>query len=303
MEAYTLSDRSIINSVLEAFRRKPKQVVAQDTLRAQFYREWCWRYIYAMFKFDIPKEWDYEYFLEGILSGSGLLGVSDTTAGVIALRCSGSGVNIYNHATHLIFANPVLGSWKREIDVDCVPLFLDGKTLQTQNSPINIVVSYFAESLAQCDGTISQNLMNSRIGAIVECEDKREAQTAKAVMDAFYNGEPVAFTKAGMYNKINILQARNTYVSNEIQDLKRAIKNDFFSMFGYNNTNYNKKARQTVSEVDANNGEVMGGITYWLECCRKQLDAANKMFGLNLSVSMRPWTEVVEEIGEGDNIE
>lgn len=288
----------LVEAVSSILGIKPKDVIAQDTLRTEFYREWCWKYIYAMFKIDIPEWWDKGYFLDNILQGKGLVGVSDTEVGVVALKCAATGLNIYSHPTSLIFDNPILGTFEKIIDVDCVPLFFDEHVLKKNISPMCNVVNYFSQILAQCDGTISQNLMNSRIAAIVECQDKRDAKTARAVMDEIYNGAPVVFTEVGTTGKLNMFQAKNTYVSNEIQDLKRALKNDFLSMFGYNNTNYTKKSRQTISEVESNNAEIVGGITYWLETMQEQMKKTNEMFGLNLSISMRPWAEVKEMVGD-----
>lgn len=288
----------LVEAVSSALGIKPKNVIAQDTLRTQFYQEWCWKYIYAMFKIEMPEHWDRGYVLKSLFKDSGLIGVSDTELGVVPLRCSASGLNLYDHPTTLIFDNYILGSFSKIIDVDCVPLFFDENVLERHISPMCNVVNYFSQILAQCDGTISQNLMNTRIATIVECADKREAKTARAVMDEIYNGSPVVFTEVGMVGKVNILQAKNTYVSNEIQDLKRSIKNDFLSMFGYNNTNYTKKSRQTISEVESNNAEIIGGLTYWLETMQEQIKKVNAMFGLNLSISMRPWAEVQEMVGD-----
>ena len=302
MGVYILSNSTrltpgIVRAVANALGVKPKEVIAQNTIRTEFYTRWCWRYIYAMFKFNLPETWDKGYFMKHLLKGSGILGVTDTKFGIVALKCSPYGLNLYEHPTNLTFAVPALATFDREIGVDCVPLFMDDLSLELHVSPLVNCVNYFAEILAQCDGTISQNLMNSRVLVVVESEDKREAATARALIESLYSGEPVAFTKTGMAGKINILQAKNSYVSNEIQDLKRALKNDFLSMFGYNNTNYTKKARQTVSEVDSNNAEIVGGITYWLETLREQMKQANELFGLNLSVEMRPWAEVEEIVG------
>ena len=280
--------------MLEVFEQKPRDVEAQFRERTLYYAEWCWRYIFAMFKFSISKEWDYNYFIANLIGGKGMLGITDTEVGVIPLRCSATGINFWEMPTELIFDNPVLKSFTRKINVDCVPLYLDAIVMRKGYNVVEQEVRYYSQLLAQCDGTISQNLMNSRLMAIGEAEDRNQAKTMKAAMECLYNGEPFVCTEVGISSRINILQARNTYVSNEIQDLKRAIKNDFFSTFGYNNTNYNKKARQTVSEVDANNGEIEGGITYWLETLKRQIEKANKMFDLDISIEKREWSDVVK---------
>lgn len=288
--------RDIWNSIKSAFANEPQDVHAQTALMTTHFNRWCWKYIYSMLDIQIPKEWDKGYFLEELYAGNGVLGISDTALGVIALRASAAGVNVYNRPTTLIFAPPTIDGFTKEIGIDCVPIYVDEDCLNYMRTPFNQMVAYYSEILAQCISTISVNLMNSRIAIVGESDSKQDSATLKSIMNDIYEGRPATFTKKGISANLNFIQARNTYVSNEIHDLMRAIRNDFLSELGYNNTNYNKKARQSVSEVDANNAEIIGGVTYWYETLKKQFDKANEMFGLSLSVKMRPWHELEKEV-------
>mgnify|MGYP002762788820 FL=1 len=295
-----MSKRTFWEALKSAFANEPQEVKAQESLLCIHFARWCWKYIYAMLDIKLPEDWDKGYFLRQLYTENGLLGVSDTVLGIIPLRCSAVGVNVWNHPTDLLFAPPTINSFQKKIDVDCVPIYVDEDCLENSISPFVVMVNYYSQLLAQCIGTISVNLMNSRIAIIAESDSKQDSATIKSIMNDIYNGKPATFTKKGIASNVNFVQAKNTYVSNEIHDLMRAIRNDFLSELGYNNTNYNKKARQTISEVESNNAEIIGGVTYWYETLKEQFDKANKMFGLKLSVKMRPWHEVQEMVGDVD---
>ena len=293
-----MSRRTLWQALKSSLANEPQRVEAQESLLTLHFRRWCWKYIYAMLDITIPKEWDKGYFLSQLFRENGLLGISDTSLGVIPLRCSAVGVNVWNKPTELLFSPPTIETFQKKIDVDCVPIYVDEECINNSVSPFPAMVNYYAQLLAQCIGTISVNLMNSRIAIIAESDSKQDSATIKSIMHEIYNGEPATFTKRGISSSVNFIQAKNTYVSNEIHDLMRAIRNDFLSELGYNNTNYNKKARQTVSEVESNNAEIVGGVVYWYETLNSQFEKANEMFGLELSVKMRPWHEIKKIEGD-----
>ena len=75
---------------------------------------------------------------------------------------------------------------------------------------------------------------------------------------------------------------------------------------GIPNANTDKRERLISSEVNANNVETATRCELWLETIRKELDKANSMFNLSLSVDWRvnPKTEIADGwSGRDDNNE
>ena len=250
-----------------------------------------WFYVRALFRkamsiyelSGMPEEWDLDYFMS-VLFSQGFLTITDTAMGVLPLRCGISGINVFNHPTTVIIANPVLGNLSRTIDEDCVLV----KLSYDYRGLMDIVYRY-ATMLAECDNSISVNLMNSKVAFIGLVESKAQANSMKLMYDKISSGEPAVFVKGSQINGDQILynHVKENFIASDIQILKRKIMSEFLTEIGVNNANTDKRERLTDNEVEANDSEIQLNAGYWLEQIREGLNKANKMFGLNLAIELK----------------
>jgi hypothetical protein len=255
-----------------------------------YYRTWALKKIFGAFEFSgIPETWDFDYFLTRLFI-DGHIAITDTEIGVIPLRRGITGVNVFEHPTTAIFANPVLGNFERDLFGD------DPKTscalikLQYDYSGVMPLVYKYAALLSECDISINVNLRNSKVAFIGFVSSKQQAATVEKMYADIDSGKPAVYVKRGdgltsediYYNRV-----RETYIANDVQLLKQSIKNDFLTEVGLNNANTDKRERLIVDEVNANNDEVQANVQHWLDNIREGLNRANSLFGLNLSVSLR----------------
>lgn len=250
-----------------------------------------WFYVRALFRkamsiyelSGFPEEWDLDYFMS-VLFSQGFLTITDTAMGVLPLRCGISGINVFNHPTTVIIANPVLGNLSRTIDEDCVLV----KLSYDYRGLMDIVYRY-ATMLAECDNSISVNLMNSKVAFIGLVESKAQANSMKLMYDKISSGEPAVFVKGSQINGDQILynHVKENFIASDIQILKRKIMSEFLTEIGVNNANTDKRERLTDNEVEANDSEIQLNAGYWLEQIREGLNKANKMFGLNLAIELK----------------
>ena len=250
-----------------------------------------WFYVRALFRkamsiyelSGMPEEWDLDYFMS-VLFSQGFITITDTAMGVLPLRCGVSGINVFNHPTTVIVANPVLGNFSRTIDEDCVLV----KLSYDYRGLMDIVYRY-ATMLAECDNSISVNLMNSKVAFIGLVESKAQANSMKLMYDKISSGEPAVFVKGSQINGDQILynHVKENFIASDIQILKRKIMSEFLTEIGVNNANTDKRERLTDNEVEANDSEIQLNAGYWLEQIREGLNKANKMFGLNLAIELK----------------
>jgi hypothetical protein len=83
------------------------------------------------------------------------------------------------------------------------------------------------------------------------------------------------------------MPAKENFIAEDVQILKRKLINEFLTEIGINNTNQDKRERLTDDEVNANNDEVLANIQHWYDNLSEGIDKANKMFNLGLSVKVR----------------
>ena len=265
------------------FSIHPKKVDPNSTT-FQYYVDTLFRKCQSIYEFDgMPDSWDYDYFTSILLS-QGFICITDTPLSVLPLRCGISGINVFNHPTKCIIANPVIGNLERTIDEDCVLI-----KIQYNYQGLMPIVYKYASMLAECDSSISVNLMNSKVTFIGLCSSKNQAQSMKKMYDDITKGEPAVFVKGDQINSEQIFynHVKENFVAGEIQILKRKIMSEFLTEIGVNNANTDKKERLTDNEVEANDGEIQLNAGYWLDNIKEGLEKANKMFNLNLSVKLK----------------
>ena len=205
--------------------------------------------------------------------------------GVLPFKCGVTGIGIFEQPTKCQIANPVLGSFRRTIDVDCTLI-----KLQYNYQGIGWMLNRYSTLLAMCDSGIAVNLMNSKAAFIFKAASKAQAETIKKMYDNITCGQPAVFVgENGALNPENVfnLPVKENFVADDIQILKRKIVNEFLTEIGINNTNLDKRERLTDDEVNANNDEVLANIQHWYDNISDGLQKANTMFNLNLGVQIR----------------
>lgn len=267
---------------------RPKDVDGVANLSSMYYREKLLRLIYQRYEFgNFPDTWEKDYFYEHLFI-DGLLGVKDTSAGVLALKCSSTGINFYEDPTELIFAVPMLGNFRGTIGEDCEMI-----KLNRDRTGVMWLVNRYATLLAMCDSSIAVNLMNTKLAYVFGATSKTQADTFKALYDRVSCGEPAVFTNnsitSNLKEQLFLMPAKNNFIADDVQLLKRKILNEFLTDIGINNTNLEKRERLTDDEVNANNDEVLANIYYWYDNINESLKRVNKMFNLDITCTLREY--------------
>ncbi len=268
------------------FARKPKDVDGVANTSALYYRQWLLKKIFARFEFEIPKEWELDYFLS-VLFREGHISITDTPMGVVALRSGLTGIGIYNQPTTAIFANPVLGNFERTIDVDCAVI-----KLQYDYQGVGWMIDRYSTLLAMCDSGIAVNLMNTKATYVFGATSKAQAESYKKMYDDITQSKPAVFVNSDSINKENMftMPAKENFISDDIQLLKRKIINEFLTDIGINNTNLDKRERLTSDEVNANNEEVKFNIMHWYDNIQEGIRRTKKLFPeIELSCTIRDY--------------
>lgn len=279
-----LWDNVPLNDLLrEFFARKPSDVDGVMNTSAYYYRLYLLKKIFGRFAFNnLPEGWDRDYMLETLFM-EGFFVVTDTEAGVLPLKCGLSGINVFQKPTTAIIANPVLGSFERTIDVDCVVC-----QLQPNYEGVYPLINRYSTMLAMCDSSIAVNLMNTKSAFIFGASNKAQAATLKEMYDKISCGEPAVFMKDGINSEeFFTIPVKQNFIADDVQLLKRKIINEFLTEIGINNSNLDKRERLTDDEVNANDQEVLANIQCWIDNITHGIDKINKMYDLSISFVIR----------------
>ena len=282
--------RDLINNF---FARRPKDVDGVANTSAAYYRQKLLRLIIQRFKWEnLPDNWEYDYFIEHLFL-DGFIGITDTSMGILALKCGLTGIGVFEQPTEMIFANPVLGNFRRTIGVDGEYI-----KLQYNFQGVGWIIDRYATLLAMCDSGIAVNLLNTKMTYVFGATNKTQAETFKALYDDITQGKPAVFTSTGNTGMIKeqmfTMPAKENFIADNVQLLKRKIVNEFLTDIGINNTNLDKRERLTDDEVNANNDEVLANIAHWYDNIIDGIARTNKMFGLDLNCTIRKYGEEAE---------
>ena len=269
--------------------RSPSTVHVKNSRLRNYFRKYLMQKAISVFKWQLPDEWDKDYFLY-TLYGAGFIAILDTDRyGVICQQCAPGGYNLYYRPSYVIVTNPLLPTMTLNIDRDCVLV-----KLQPDYSSICDIVGYYADQLALASEAMGVNLVNTKSGIVFGAENKAQAEAYKKMFDNLSEGDPATVIGKNLLNDDGspswfpfVASVKESYVTSDILSDMRKIEAMYDTDIGIPNANTDKRERLISDEVNANNVETATRCELWLETVRKEFEKANAMFGLNLSVDWR----------------
>ena len=283
----------------------PSTVHCKNTYLQRYFRKYLLQKAISVFKWNLPDEWDEDYF-KYVLYGIGYIAVLETRSfGVICQGGALGGYNLYYKPSYIMITNPLLKETiTANIDIDCAII-----KLQPDYSSIMDIVGYYADQLALSAEALGMNMVNVKSGVVFGAKDKTQAQSYKKMFDKMQDGDPAVFIDkqllddAGKPNWYPFVQnMKEQYIADSILSDMRKIETMFDTDIGIPNANTDKKERLVTDEINANNVETATRCELWLDSIRKGIDKANNMFNLSLSVDWRvnPKTEIADN-WKGEN--
>lgn len=299
---FTLSSKNAAKDIYEElFGLAPTDVEGQFAARTLYYKDRLFRRILSIVKLEnCPKDWDIEWFKKQLFL-RGYMCIGETISfGVIPMYCTFAGLNVYDRPTECIISNHKIHNLTLKIDKNCVLVHL-----QNNYQGVMQLLNIYAMKLASIDSGIDVNIMNTKAAWMFDCDGKAQEATAKQIYDDITKGRPAVFVRANNNSNLNsdgkigitMLNVKNTYIADDLQDIKRQVMYEFLTEIGINNANVDKKERVNTLEVQANDDELRNSIDDWKENLETQFNKINKMFGLNIKVSFPYYRKEVESNG------
>lgn len=269
----------------------PSTVHVKNTGLQRYFRKYLLQKAISVFKWNLPEEWDADYF-KYTLYGLGYIAVLETrTFGVICQGGALGGYNLYYRPSYIMITNPLLRETiTADIGTDCALI-----KLQPDYSSIMDIVNYYADQMALASEAMGMNLVNVKTGVVFGAKDKAQAESYKKMFDKLADGDPAVFIDKNMLDdqgKPNwmpfVQNLGQQYITDKLLADIRKIESMYDTEIGIpNNSNSEKAERLIVDEVNANNAETATRCELWLESIRKGIDTANRMYNLDLSVDWR----------------
>lgn len=277
-----------VDAMREAYGLQPTNVNGQYNTRTDYYKIQLQRTALSIVDVEYNTSiynWDKDYIREGLLLNGFFTLTNDNSGNLLPLKCGATGVNVFNRATDVIVANPVIGSFQRKIGVDCELIYLQQKQGSRFRNLIPII-NLFAQKLANCDAAIDINIFNSRLPFIFQASNNNVAESFKAMFDEIAEGNPAVYVDEELGkllqnsegSSITVFKGKENFIADIVQNEKHQIMNEFLTTIGINTANTTKREREVVDEVNANNIEIEANIKLWSQNVADCVERANAMF-------------------------
>ena len=284
----------LAQALQEAFGKKPIEVSGIENIASAYYFQYLLRLVKGIFEIKAPDYWDTDFILNNLLL-HGVVGIFEADSQPICMNCQPFGVNMYYKPTHFNVANPVLGTFKKQIGVDGAIIYLEEDPAQTSAfRTIYPLLNKYTYQLAACDKCIDQSLMNSGVAAIFSAPSKKAAESYRAMYDEITEGKPAVFVNEeligpnGNVRNLQYTPAKDNYICDKIQMEKRCIVEEFLTQIGVNNANTTKRERLNTDEVNSNNDECYISTAVWRRNLKETTEKAKSLFpGLEFSITIK----------------
>ena len=286
--------------------RSPSTVHVKNTRLRRFFRKYLFQKAISVFKWNIPVNWDKDYFLY-TLYGMGYIAVINTDQyGVICQGGALGGYNLYYRPSYIIITNPLIrGTITANLGRDCALI-----KLQPDYSGIMDIVGYYADQMALASESLGINLLNVKSGTVFGAESKAMAESYKKMYDTLSDGDPAVVIDKKLLDDQGkptwfpfTQHIKESYVVSDILSDMRKIEAMFDTEIGIPNANTDKRERLITDEVNANNTETASRCELWLDSLRSGIDKANEMYKINMSVDWRVKPENSLEEGRGYDVQ
>ena len=282
---------------------KPGMIHSRNTTLTWFFERILTQRLFSVFEYDLPEEWDKDYFLYVLwLYGFGAV-INTDKYGVIFQQCTLSGYNVYYRPSRVIVSNPLLQTKELTINKDCALL-----KCAPDYRGVYDIVSYYADQMAVLMEAFGVNAYSSNFSWIFAADNAAMAESFKKMFDQVTSGNPAVAVDKKLFNEngdprwIQFDQnLKNNFIGKDILECMATIDNMFCTAIGLPNSNYEKRERLLVDEINANNSQTRALADVWMETIKHGMDVANDMFGLSLDIRYKQDMEVMRNDNSLDN--
>lgn len=269
----------------------PSTVYATNPAEVRFWMRALYQRAMAAIEFNIPEEWNEDYF-RYILAMRGFIAVFNSREyGVIPQYCSVHGYGLYLEPKLVNIATPYINENDLLIGRDCALIKFTPDYLGIYD-----ILHHYAEKLALAGASIDMNLFNSRLAYIIAAKSKAGAEAIKKTLDKISQGEPSVVIDEKIFKGIaggTVTDAepwveysrdvKQSYIGTELWNEHRTILNEFDREVGIPTEGQEKKERMITEEITVSYMDSSCRLRTWLKSMEPGFRTVRELYGIECS--------------------
>ncbi len=254
-----------------------------------FWKKWLTDKVISLWEYEnLPNSLPYREIEKRLISQGNAIIFDHPKYGIVTANGGGSGVSIYNHFTHYVYSQPILGSKRLEIGKDCQLLYCTYADIDG-GSVVRTLINRYAQALADCESSTNILTVNSRSMSIFTTFDQKNRKEMEIYNKKLREGDFYAMVQDGnpLFGNITALQnySQNTTLE-QLISVRRDILSNFYEEIGIAHKR-DKVAEMTALEVGADGQALSLSIDNMIDIRREYLEKVNDLFGLNIKIKYR----------------
>lgn len=278
----------------KAVRRYLDRAEGFDLLQFEYWQSYLTQAAISAFEWEgLPAGID-PRAVEYVLLHFGIGAIFKESGGHLFTQASyGDMVNMYYNPNEVFLNAPNGATWERHADVwvdangdartpDCAVCF--DNMLRV---PLTRYINWYARRLAKYDRVADLNMLAQKTPYIVAGPEESRRTRQEVIKKLEHSEQYIEVNDApgGMGSNLPfVLPTTAPFVADKVFESKQKVLNEALTFLGIDNTNNEKRERQVVDEVLANNEQIALMRRARLECRRSFCERANDLFGLDVNV-------------------
>lgn len=177
-----------------------------------------------------------------------------------------------------MWGSPLIPTSEQSIDKDVVIGWI-----QSNRKPFSMVVEWYIRRLAQIEQVININLNIHKMPFIIPVEDAKQKDKIADVINRILAGELVITMEGIDPALFNCVETKAPYIIDKLKNYYQTLENELKTYMGINNPGVSKIEQLQLSEVTANDGEIMDYDSDFSSCIESFCDRIKKTLGKEIS--------------------
>ena len=268
--------------------KEPGKFLSEFTYIDYFYRFML--LARSMFKWEnLPNGLKEEWVERYLFNEGRCMFFYDSDLGYMIAKVADCGeVNVFDEPIKLLPIATNYGKSKHYING------VDGVLIKNNDCslPTSTTIALYSLRIAEITREIDINVNEQKTPLALKGNSKQIA-TLKRMYDQYEGNRPALFIDKGFDGAIESIDTQAPVVFDKLQIQKHELINECMTFLGLNNANTQKRERLITDEVEANNEEIAMNAQIMLKARQQAVEEINKIFNLNIKVSLRH--DVIED--------
>lgn len=272
--------------IMDYYNMQPSDVKGRYNAGTQYHKRILYQKLASVYEFGLPETWDLNWFRFWLFHFGSIAALYTKEYGWIAMPYGVTKLNLYYNPKVIQVSHQQF----RSVKTGVIGVNAEIVRLADDYYGLDDLITYYAEILAQIDRSTNVSLMNSNVTMLASVENKKQADDIKEAYGEATTGKPLVTVNKKLLSEKGldylIPNVKNSMIVGDLLQARRTIINMFLTDVGIPNFNMDKRAQQSPTEIQENDGETNALCSVYLEVMKECFRRLSAIGGPDITVKL-----------------